>query len=200
MPDHNQGVSIPAPDQAYSGPLSSRAPIVRPILVATLAAIAACVLLAAHSTLAHAGILDATCIGEESITYSPGLTNTVQEVEIAGKADFSCLSLTDPSVTSGAVSYDTRDIRACGDLLEEQTFDVTYKWNTGATSTANIDYTPNHVDGQLVLEGTGTVISGLFKGATVIEAFTLLGNLDACETPEGLTGVSGPIVLEISSL
>jgi hypothetical protein len=158
------------------------------------------VLLAAHPTPAHAGILDATCIGEEGITYSPGLTNTVQEVEIAGKADFSCLSLADPSITSGVVSYDTRGTRSCDDLLEEQSFDVTYEWSTGATSTANLDFTPSHVDGQLVFEGTSTVISGLFKGATVAEAFTVLGSLNACETTEGLTSVGGPSVLEISSL
>jgi hypothetical protein len=179
---------------------SSSLVIARPTLIAILAVIATCVSLAVRPTSAHAGILDASCIGEEHITYSPGLTNTPQEVEIAGKAGSSCLSLTEPSITSYAISYDFRSTRECDDLLKEDTFEAIYKWNTGATSTARIESTLTHVDGQEIFEGTGTIISGLFKGATVVEAFTLLGNLDACETPEGLTSVSGPIVLEISSL
>jgi len=51
--------------------------IAKQLLLTTLAGITACVFFAAHPTLARAGILDASCIGEESVTYSPGLTNTL---------------------------------------------------------------------------------------------------------------------------
>lgn len=77
----------------------------------------------------------------------------------------------------------------------------TIDWNNGATTTISLSYSDAGVNGTGQDSGTGPVTGGEFEGgnATIVWIYPVL-NLAACSTPPGLTGQSGTLTAQITSL
>jgi cytochrome bd-type quinol oxidase subunit 2 len=72
-------------------------------------------------------------------------------------------------------------------------------WNTGETSTLNVNYTVTIVGGQLVSTGIGTVTSGVFQGGSVRAVLTYARlDLTQCLTPPGIENAAGTATLSIT--
>ena len=84
---------------------------------------------------------------------------------------------TDKTIKSGAIDQSFDLTLACTDLLG--TFPATnvITWSNGRTSTDQVTYTVEYVEGQLVTTGTGTVTAGEFTGDHVIEAGAQVADL-----------------------
>ncbi|TQF16629.1 hypothetical protein FJV41_07350 [Myxococcus llanfairpwllgwyngyllgogerychwyrndrobwllllantysiliogogogochensis] len=146
-----------------------------------------------------------TCpVGSTQVTYSPPLRNLPQDVNITsiGLAS-NCYSLLGSSVTSAtsSVSFVMKGY-SCTDLLDIGPVTTLLTWNTGESSTMRLTQTTTAVNGTaIVVTQTGTVLSGKFVGATVVRTVTLLStDLAACDSPEGLAGISGPMTITLLGL
>lgn len=117
------------------------------------------------------GLLDVTCTGSQTSTYSPPLTLTPRASTTTASTQYGpCVSLSQPGITSGSrtasIFYPSR---SCLDLLDSQAITFTIKWNTGQTSTISANTTTSVVGATLTVTITGTVTSGLFTGDSVVQ-------------------------------
>ncbi|MBW4569865.1 MAG: hypothetical protein KME31_18125 [Tolypothrix carrinoi HA7290-LM1] len=150
---------------------------------------------------ARAQVLELTCTGSQTTTYSPGLQLTPQptNLTIQGAAT-TCTSLTDSSVKSGTYTATGQVTNSC--LLSSPTpaFDLTINWNNGQSST--ISFTSNTVLSPLAttqVVSTGQVTSGLFQGAMATSSVTVVTpQATQCLSPGGVTTLSGPLVLTLT--
>ncbi|MFS0696053.1 hypothetical protein [Streptomyces nitrosporeus] len=120
---------------------------------------------------APAGLLDVTCVGSQTSTYSPPLTLTAQASTTTASTQYGpCVSLSRPDITAGSrsasVSYPSR---TCLDLLDSQTVAFTITWNTGQTSAVSGNATTTVVGATLTVTITGNVTSGLFAGSSIVQ-------------------------------
>ncbi|MEU1053905.1 hypothetical protein [Streptomyces sp. NPDC005876] len=121
-----------------------------------------------------AGVLDVTCAGSQSTTYTPALTLAPQASTIAASTQYGpCVSLSQSGLTSGSrsasLSYPSR---SCLDLLDSGTVTYTITWNTGQTSTISGNSTATVAGAAFVVTITGTVTSGLFAGDSAVQVNT----------------------------
>ncbi len=149
---------------------------------------------AVGTPVAHAATL-LSCVGTETVTFAPPLTNTptLTHVHFAIDLDL-CLT---GGVTTGDSEGDFQVTANCTtvDLLPPA-FTDTYQWNTTASST--VTYTApveTVVNGSLVVTDTGNVTSGFDHGALANETTTLPEpSLTACATT-GVPQLNGPYTL-----
>ncbi|AKF85727.1 hypothetical protein MFUL124B02_15090 [Myxococcus fulvus 124B02] len=144
-----------------------------------------------------------TCpVGAYRLTYDPPLRNTPQDVRVRGAGAYSnCYTLLGEPVTSASEEADfVRPNYQCSDLLNINPVTSDLIWNTGEVSTLQVTQVVVRVDGPLlVATHTGTVKSGKFAGATLVNTFTFLAtDLDACSSPEGLRGMNAAQVLVLT--
>jgi hypothetical protein len=149
---------------------------------------------AAIAPAAHATTL-VNCLGTETLTFTPPLTNTSTPTQIHFAIDL------DLCLTGGVISGDSAgSFQIPADCTSVSVlppaFTDTYHWNTGATSaatyTAPVETT---VNGSIVVTDTGTVTSGFDHGAVANETTTLpQPNLTACATT-GVAQLNGPYTL-----
>lgn len=138
-------------------------------------------------------------VGSQVGTYSPGLTYEARHVAFQASGTVSgCVDLSGNRITGASFTAAGQGTASCASGSVSNT--TTYRWSNGRTSTvtgtAAINLKPN---GVTVLVLTGTVKSGLFTGATVVQTKTLLNSdLTACLTPQGLTSVGGPVSLTVA--
>lgn len=144
-------------------------------------------------TAAHASPGDLTCTENDSATYSPGLLNTPQTVNVTVHNTLNCLSLSDPTLTSGTLSLSVHGLtRSCTDLLASTTGHYTLRWNNGNTSTISYSITANYANGTLVVTEKGTVTAGEFTGDGSLHIATEPGlDLTVCNSAPGLTHANG---------
>jgi hypothetical protein len=75
------------------------------------------------------------------------------------------------------------------------------KWSNGSTSTFTFDATVNISGGNFMITAPGTITNGAYRGSLAIATFTLLNSAglftNGCDTPEGVTNISGPSALVI---
>ncbi|NTX10326.1 hypothetical protein HUA76_05975 [Myxococcus sp. CA056] len=146
-----------------------------------------------------------TCpVGATHVTYSPPLRTQPQDVVFTSTGQASnCYSLLGSSVTSATsfVSFLMKGY-SCTDLLDISSGTTLLTWNTGESSTVRQTQTTTAVNGNaIVVTQTGTVLSGKFVGATFVRTVTLLAtDLAACDSPEGLTSISGPMTITLLGL
>jgi hypothetical protein len=140
-----------------------------------------------------------TCsVGSRALSYSPGLLNTPRTTTARSTDVVSgCVSLTDPTVTSGRSVQSFSASIGCTRLLSSPTSTQTYSWSNGRASTITFNSTVATVGGQTVLTSSGTVDSGAFAGAAVERVVTLVADLTACLQEPGLTSAGGPELLTI---
>jgi hypothetical protein len=171
----------------------------RKLLILSLSALVVGVIGGAAAPGAGA-LTQVTCNGLNSVTYSPAVTNTPGTTTISSSSTFApCLSLTNPSIVAGAIASTVTTTASCTTLLGSFSATNVITWNTGQTSTLVGNAYTERVDGQPVVLVLGSIVSGLFRGATVTQQTVLTGDLSGC-LGSGLTGTSGPAVLTIVGL
>lgn len=178
----------------------SRRLLAMPVVALTLA-LSTVAAVALTSTPASAMVGDVICpAGNQSQTYSPGLTDTPQPVAASYNVSLGiCTSLSHLNLTSGTSSDSIHIAQySCLDLLTESAGSQTFTWNTGQTSTFTFNRTVAMVNGNIVLTLTGAISSGLFTGdsalLTIVEPAT---DLLACETSAGLTSAAGLVTFVV---
>jgi hypothetical protein len=152
-------------------------------------------------TPASAQIENITCTGSSSQTFTPGLTNTSQEV-VLGATDVygPCVSLSHPDITSGIAVYSDIFRLSCTTLLVAGEAPYTIAWNDdgNSSSTMLVTFTLTNVSGQTAIKLQGTVTSGVFAGGTVTALLPYVQpNAAACASEEGLTSQTGLLTLNI---
>jgi hypothetical protein len=154
--------------------------------------------LAAAGPSAAAATSTASCpVGTETTTYSPGVTNESRLITRRTTDAYGPCISSEPNIESATASDEGSVVRSCTTLLAGATFDKTIKWNTGQTSTIQLDVTVNYVAGSIVAAGHGVVVDGLFSGATAATTSVLPANLLLCDTPTGITSLFGVDTLTI---
>ncbi|MFI9005769.1 hypothetical protein ACIGNX_00875 [Actinosynnema sp. NPDC053489] len=142
---------------------------------------------------ASASVVDIDCpLGTQIGTYTPGTTLLPREIVFTATGTLGgCVSPTHPEITVATFTALVSGTFSC--LSGKTTNTSTYHWDDGRSSTVQGGFEVNlKPGGTTVLVFTGTVVEGLFEGATVVRAKVLPAtDLTACLTPWGLTSVSG---------
>lgn len=139
-----------------------------------------------------------TCTGSASVDYSPGLTNTPQNVTASGQSSADCIGTVDlqPTHLQFTTSYTLQFVGSCNDLLMNGPSSQTIDWSTGETSEWEYDIVFSTVNGQVLFVATGQITDGKFDGAAMDATGTAVSDLDAfltaCQSPTGLTHSSQP--------
>lgn len=176
-----------------------------------LPAVLAAAVLTVAAVLVPAGAAQAvptlvTCTGTESVTYSPGLTNTPTSIATSRADDYDpCTHVVGLSITSetGVSGVSGTATIACTTLLSSGSAAKTITWSDATTSVFSFSYVANAVGANVVVVATGTITSGRYAGATAVEEITyagLVSGLLACGTPGGITGLTGTTVLTITDV
>lgn len=151
-------------------------------------------------------LVQVTCVGNETVTFSPGVTNTPGPVVNTTTQTFSpCLHVNGLHVTtwSGFAFGQSNRVASCLQLFGGGPGTRTIEWSNGHTSTWDYTTTTQIVEGNYVVVGTGAITDGLYEGALAQRELVLLGlveGLAACNTPEGLTELSGAFTFTITGL
>lgn len=167
--------------------------------LASLAAVAAMVLSGAMApAIANASAASIICTGWTYTTYSPGLTNTTKSTTVVDDGNLNIIDTHSPTGSCLAIgssaSAGERNVTAqldlgCTQLITESGVE-TITWNDGqSTSFAFTATVTRGLSTTVVLE-TGTVTSGEFSGASVVETFTAPNLAFAdCGSPGGVTAL-----------
>ncbi|MFD1146521.1 hypothetical protein [Saccharothrix hoggarensis] len=144
---------------------------------------------------ASASVVEVNCgLGTQVGTYSPGMTLLPRQIDFKATGTLGgCVSPSHPEITGATFTALVSGTFSC--LAGSTTHTSTYHWNTGHSSTVRGGFEVNlKPGGTTVLVLTGTVVDGLFQGATVVQTKVLPAtDLTACLTPQGLTSVSGTV-------
>jgi hypothetical protein len=137
-----------------------------------------------------AALGDLVCTGSQSAHFSPPLTNTPATVTATVQENYNCFSVLSP-ISSGNGGYTAvRPGNSCLlSLSPLGTSQVTYRWNTGQTSTVTYNNTNvvRAANGTTTTISTGAVTSGYSTGSLVTRELVAPAlSLSACAT----TGVS----------
>jgi hypothetical protein len=141
---------------------------------------------------ASADPVDLTCVSSASSTYSPGLSLTTQATSIttAGQLD-PCVSVSDPTVTSGTFGSTFTRTTSCLALLDTGTGTRVFHWSNGNTSSFTFSSTSTYVTGQIVTTLRGTITAGEFAGSSAVQVVAFVADLTKCLLPGGVTGSTG---------
>src|SRR6185312_672421 len=130
------------------------------------AAVACALALAAP---ASADPVDVTCVTAADLTFSPGLTFTTTPTSITTAGQLGpCVSLSDPTVTSGSHGSTFSRTTSCLGLLNTGPGTRVFHWSNGQTSSFSFSSTSPYVAGQLVTTLRGTITAGEFAGSSAV--------------------------------
>ncbi|MEU4807029.1 hypothetical protein [Actinosynnema sp. NPDC023587] len=167
----------------------------RSLIVALVGGLLGATALSPVPASASSSVVDVNCaLGTQVGTYSPGMTLLPRHIDFQATGTLGgCLSPGHPDITGATFTSLVSGTFSC--LAGSTTNTSTYHWNTGHSSTVQGGFEVNlKPGGTTVLVLTGTVIDGLFQGATVVQTKVLPAtDLTACLTPQGLTSVSGTV-------
>jgi hypothetical protein len=151
---------------------------------------AACSL--ALAATASADPVDVTCVTSADLSFSPGLTfaTTPTSITTAGQLG-PCVSVSDPTVTSGTHGSTFSRTTSCVGLLNTGPGTRVFHWSNGQTSSFTFSSTSTYVAGQLVTTLRGTITAGEFAGSSAVQVATFAADLTKCLQPGGLTGATG---------
>jgi hypothetical protein len=153
------------------------------------------VLIAAGAAPAEAstgrGVLQ--CVGTETISFDPPLTDTPRPTRVSFTENFDRCLL--GGVSAGSGSGESSETTG-GTAVSVPTATATYHWNTGRCST--VTWSANVVtklNGTIVVTAYGTVADGLFRWATVQSEVVLPQPDLLAAMGKGVSSVSGPDTL-----
>ena len=143
-----------------------------------------------------------SCVGNETATWSPGLTNTVRPYLITVDNRWSSCSIGgSPAQVSARSQAQFSVVESCAQFGVPADATWLIKWSNGTTSTFKFEATVNINGGNFMITAPGTITDGAYRGSLAIATFTLLNSAglftNGCDTPEGVTTVSGPSTLLI---
>lgn len=173
--------------------------IVRISLAACVATLPA-VSVAAQPAAATKAPETVSCLsGQQTVNYSPGMTNEDRSVTASIKETYSCG--TPGSVTSATSSFTARERANCGIAFTAHDDKATYTWNSPVGS-STIAYRGTRVtralDGTTTIVSVGSVTHGLGTGEVATRTVVLpQTDLDACNSSQGLTRQVGTATLAI---
>jgi hypothetical protein len=142
----------------------------------------------------------ATCVGEETTTYDPGLILAEREVELEGDVTLACVS-THAGLTSAEIHTRNKLTTSCLQVLNPSVGAYTIEWNTGEESTVAFQGRSEQVVGQQITTQTGFVTEGLFEEHEVVRV--VVGpaiNLLDCFSEPGITERHSVNTIEIAPL
>jgi hypothetical protein len=152
------------------------------------------------------GLALLACNGHSSTTFSPGITNQVQNVTYVGDNTFACT----PPLGNTELTGGTSDVSVSGAPLSctslflpgPENRAVPYNWNDASESTITYTLaTVETVGGDIVITETGSVTGGLYDGYPSVLVTTLFdGILNNCGTSRGQVSVAGQETLTILPL
>jgi hypothetical protein len=144
--------------------------------------------------------MDVVCEGSQTVTYSPPLTNTPQQITTQRNVNLSCTSLL-TAISSGNGSSVFPETTSC--LLSvtppNTVSTFTYNWNTGQSST--VTFSSNTVvhaaNGTTTVTALGSITSGYGQGALATRVVVSPAlSLTACATT-GITQQTGITTLTL---
>lgn len=144
----------------------------RPIrkLAILLGVASAATLLTPPATVSASGLEISCTPSSNAVSFTPALTLTPQSVTVVASTQYStCISPTQPAVTSGTRGSTIVMTRSCLDLLSPANQTYTISWNTGQSSTISGTVSTSTVGAVVIYTVTGTVTSGLFAGSSVVQ-------------------------------
>ena len=146
-----------------------------------------------------------SCLGSANVTYTPGMTNTPAQVN--GNVDYEythCRVVNQPGVTSGGFKWIKSQLESCADLSlggPAFTYPMYIVWNDNTTTVATVTVSRDPaITMAVAFKLTGVVNSGHFAGDTARIEIVFLNvspNLAECNSPAGLTSLSGVIALSL---
>lgn len=142
------------------------------------------------------------CEGFSTTTFSPGLTNTPKPTTFSSEAQLGpCVSLSDPKLKSGGFKFTGQSPSLSCIKSGVTSITEKYTWNTGETSTIRyVSTVVNQAAATVTTTATGRVESGKFQGYTAVRQVVILTtNLAGCVTPSGVTTLTGPATLTLTS-
>lgn len=145
------------------------------------------------------------CVGTHSVTWTPGATNTPQQVTVSENSNWSSCAqvLPVPLLTSASSANQFTAQFSCQSILNPVPATWTINWANGETSTYAFTAEVNAVSNNLVITATGTITAGRYKDATVVATFVLqnIGATlnDLCDSSEGVTSAAGTSTLTITT-
>jgi hypothetical protein len=145
------------------------------------------------------------CLGSANVTYTPGMTNT--PAQVSGNVDYEythCRVVNQPGVTSGGFKWIKSEMESCADLSlggPAFTYPMYIVWNDNTTTVATVTVSRDPaITMAVAFKLTGVVNSGHFAGDTARIEIVFLNvspNLAECNSPAGLTSLSGVIALSL---
>jgi hypothetical protein len=175
--------------------------VVAPVLLASLLVGLQAATVGTAST-ASADVADATCVGTQTTTYSPGLTLVPAQQNIQISWIYApCVSASEPAISSGLSSATRQASVSCLSIGQVGSSIRVITWNTGQTSTFSYNAMSSIVNGDTVVTLTGSITAGLFTGDAAEEVIVSPSlNLLGCLTPPGITSLFSTTTLVITSL
>ena len=147
-----------------------------------------------------------SCTGTESITFSPGATQTPRLTTLTTATSLPlCVHASAPVLMPASGHSQISHSLSCDELANGATGTKVFQWTNGQTSTFSFVSTATTVDGNFVVTLNGTITAGLYQGASAVAStvFTPLlatGNAtlaDTCNTDTGVTSASGIIMFNV---
>ena len=156
---------------------------------------------------AYASTASINCTGWTYATYTPGLTNTTKSTTVVDDGDLNIIDAHSPTGSCLAIgssaSAGERNVTAqlnlsCTQFIVESGVE-TINWNDGQSTSFGFSATVTRGLSNTVILETGTVTSGEFSGASVVETFTAPNLAFAgCGTPGGVTALDFATVITIA--
>ena len=136
--------------------------------------------------------------GSVTVTYTPGITHTLQAIHSVATVTFSPCAVAQNKVVT-AYNYSHDDIQSCSRVTDVSGPGVIVYAN-GQSSTWTVDsWTATRLFGQLVGVVSGIISNGPFNGARVWDVHNrTTRDPSACSKPGGLTGATGESTLIIA--
>ncbi|MFI6099807.1 hypothetical protein ACIA8G_29985 [Lentzea sp. NPDC051213] len=163
-------------------------------------ALAAAALPLTPAASASAEVLDISCVGSHTATYTPPVELEPKESTGVNTTRYGpCVSLSAPGLT-GYQSITSVRSRTCLDLLTTSSGTETIIWNDGTSSTVSVNRVVNVVGAVYTVTFTGSVTAGRFAGKTVVQQITAPAtDLLLCTAGLGkLDGMQSTLVLTIT--
>jgi len=120
-------------------------------------------------------ITDVKCTPPSSdiLTFTPPLSPVLQLTQVDKQTFYRpCSAPANPNLTSGTLSSSVTFNDMCPMVLQGGVVVQTVTWNTGQTTTMQLNRTASISGTTLIVKFTGTVIGGLFTGSQVTQTYT----------------------------
>jgi hypothetical protein len=145
-----------------------------------------------------------SCTGIHTVTWTPGVKNTPQLIEILQVSEWECVRQGDDPPVHASSTSDFSTRFSCQSLNESAQTEFPIKWRDGdpdPESTFKFNASVTAVENNLNITAEGTIKDGRFKGSRARATFNI-ANFSAtvtkqCNTPEGAKSASGQSTFQI---